>query len=200
MSDAVFAPLEAELSAAQRVAVAYAPRSARGHWIALLAFDNRLARAALGATEPMLGQLRLAWWRDRFREPATAWPEGEPLLAALTAFDAERPALEALVDAWEALVGMDRDAGAMDRLAEARSGALFALARTLGGAGDESTLRALARRWTFAEHGGINVPAEPTAARFTPAMRPLAILAELSSRPAGLRRFLRIIRLGTLGR
>ena len=41
-------------------------------------------------------QLRLAWWRDRLREPAADRPLGEPLLAILNAWDSETAALIAL--------------------------------------------------------------------------------------------------------
>src|SRR5690349_15922803 len=104
MENAVSA-LVGELSPPLRLAIAYAPRPARAAWTALLVLDQRLRRAALGASEPLLGQVRLAWWRDRFRSPASEWPEGEPLLAALAGFDRERVALEALVDGWERVLG-----------------------------------------------------------------------------------------------
>jgi phytoene synthase len=58
-----------------------------------------------GTREPVLAQLRLAWWRDRLAEPAENWPRGEPLLAALTCWQGRHGALAGLVDGWEALLG-----------------------------------------------------------------------------------------------
>ena len=51
----------------------------------------------------MLAQIRLAWWREMFGRPASDWPAGEPLLAQLAAWDAERAGLAALADGWEAM-------------------------------------------------------------------------------------------------
>ena len=207
MTDAVFALLAAELSTADRLAIAYAPRDARSLWIALLALDRRLGRAALHASEPMLGQLRLAWWRDRFRSPASAWPAGEPLLAALTPFDAERGALEALVDAWEALIGGTPEPSALAALGGARAGALLALARVLGCDAPPTAIQALARRWTLGELAR-DAPGDrsPGSSGLPRAMHPLAILAELAADRGAqglgqrMRGLLRIIRLGMTGR
>ena len=181
-----------ELTAPDRLAVVYAPRPAKAAWTALLALDERLARAALGAREPMLAQLRLAWWRDRFREPASSWPEGEPLLALLRAWDGERPALEALVDGWERTVG-DPDAADRSALAHARIEAILALARLIGANDDPARVAAAARRWATGE----NAPAIPLGR----ALRPLTILAALAGEERrGLRGWLRVVRLGMLGR
>ena len=207
MTDAVPALLEAELSAPDRLAMAYAPHESRTPWTALLALDRRLGRAALHASEPVLGQVRLAWWRDRFRSPAAAWPAGEPLLEALAPFDAERGALEALVDAWEGLIGGTPEASALAALAGARAAALLALARVLGCDAPPAAVQALAHRWTLGELGrdalGDRPPIPPGLPR---AMRPLVIVVEFAadrgarSLRQGVRGLLRIIRLGMTGR
>jgi len=207
VTDAVPALLATELSAPDRLALAYAPRETRGRWTALLALDRRLGRAALHASEPMLGQLRLAWWRDRFRSPASAWPAGEPLLAALAPFDAERGALETLVDAWEALIGGAPEASAVAALSRARAAALLALARVLACDAPPTAVEALAHRWTLGELApdalDDRVPVPPGLPR---AMRPLPILAELAADRGAqglrerMRGLLRIIRLGMTGR
>jgi len=46
-----------------RLALAYAPQSTRLPLLALLALDMRLAGIVRNSREPMLAQLRLAWWR-----------------------------------------------------------------------------------------------------------------------------------------
>ena len=173
----------------------------------MLALDRRLARAALHAREPMLGQLRLAWWRDRFRSPASAWPASEPLLAALGPFDPERRALEALVDAWEALVGDTPEPSALAGLGGARAGALLALARVLGCEAPPAAIEALARRWTLGELAP-DAPGDrsPVPSGLPRAMRPLAIMAELAGERHAMtphermRGLLRIMRLGMTGR
>ena len=204
MTEAVATSLESELPPPLRVAIAYAPRAARGPWSALLGLDRRLARAALGSSEPLLGQMRLAWWRDRFATPAQAWPRGEPLLAALAAFDDEREALSALVDAWEALIGGERDARSLAALGAARAEAIIALVGIVGATPRPGVVEALAQAWTHNELGHASARvADAVRGRLPRIIRPLAIVAELASAPAGQsgwRQSLRIIRLGTLGR
>lgn len=182
------------LDPVERLAVAYAPAAVRAAWRGFLAFDRRLADAAREGRDPIMIQLRLAWWRDRMAEPATRWPAGEPLLALLAAWDPERAALSAMVDGWEARnVGSDGGAA----LHGARIGALEALAR-MGGARDEAALadvrRAAAEWLDRAGDGAIRLPR---------AMRPLAVLRGMALRGDDgppLRRFMALLRLGVLGR
>ena len=196
-----------ELPPPQRLAVAYAPRTARMAWTALLVLDQRLRRAALGASEPLLGQIRLAWWRDRVRLPASEWPAGEPLLSALKGFERERGALEVLVDGWEQLLG-EADAAALANLAEARAQAVVALARILGCEDALDDVIAAARAWSRHDLEGnlSEVPGAVSgsrAVRLPRPLRPLAILAGLAAQDDGahgVRGFLRIVRLGLLGR
>ena len=188
------AGLSAELPPLLRLAVAYAPGPARPAWTALALFDHRLSRAVAGASSPLIGQLKLAWWRDRMRESASRWPEGEPLLAALAPFDSERAALEALVDAWEGLIDEHEEADALERLGNARAGAVAALARVLDCPADRSAIATLARRWTMPD------AARSESAHVPRALRPLLILANAPPSGAGLAAMLRIVRLGMFGR
>ena len=187
--------LLAELPPPLRLAVAYAPARVRKAWTALLLLDHRLARAVAGASEPLLAQLKLAWWRDRMRTAASQWPEGEPLLAALASFDGERAALEGLIDAWEGLIGDEAGEDETARLVKARASAVAAVARLSGCPVDENALELLARRWTVPDIS------QPQAVRLPRALRPLVILANLPrSSDAGPLALLRIVRLGLLGR
>ena len=157
MQSAKTAGLSAELPPLLRLAVAYAPAPARPAWVALVLFDHRLSRAVAGASSPLIGQLKLAWWRDRMRESASHWPGREPLLAALAPFDPERVTLEALVDAWEGLIDDEAREDARARLAQARAGAVAALARTLDCPADPNAIATLAvhvSRRVTGERGG----------------------------------------------
>jgi phytoene synthase len=80
-----------QLAPLERFAVAYAPAAARAAWIGLFAFEQRLADTAKPGRDALMIQLRLAWWRDRMAQEAALWPRGEPLLAGLQVWDAERP-------------------------------------------------------------------------------------------------------------
>ena len=188
------AGLSAGLPPLLRLAVSYAPAQARPAWTALVVFDQRLSRAVAGASSPLIGQLKLAWWRDRMRESASRWPAGEPLLAALATFESERDALEALVDAWEGFIGEEGEAGALERLGDARGGAVAALARTLDCAADPDAIATLARRWTMP------AAAPSVAVRLPRALRPLLILANAPPSGTGLAAMLLTVRLGMFGR
>ncbi|WP_137869932.1 hypothetical protein [Sphingopyxis sp. 2PD] len=89
-----------------RVMVAV-PRERRAAMAALWDFAERLTNLLIGAREPLIGQIKLAWWRDMAamlaRDPDSL-PKGEPLLAALTATWARQGGLDTLVDAAEAML------------------------------------------------------------------------------------------------
>lgn len=89
-----------------RVMVAV-PRERRAAMAALWAFAERLTNLLIDAREPLIGQIKLAWWRDMAamlaRDPDSL-PKGEPLLAELTATWARQGGLDTLVDAAEAML------------------------------------------------------------------------------------------------
>ncbi|WP_293697437.1 MULTISPECIES: hypothetical protein [unclassified Sphingopyxis] len=89
-----------------RVMVAV-PRGRRAAIATLWAFAERLTRLLIDAREPLIGQIKLAWWRDMVamlaRDP-DGLPKGEPLLAELTATWAGQGGLDTLVDAAEAML------------------------------------------------------------------------------------------------
>ena len=92
--------LAEQLPPPQRLALSYAPPSARCPTLALLALDTRLAGLLRRRGEPVLAQVRLAWWRDILAAEPGGWPEGEPVLALLRSWREPAP-LVALVDGWE---------------------------------------------------------------------------------------------------
>lgn len=100
-----FADLVADLPLERRLALAYAPTRSRPTTLALFALDGALGRVVRSTRETMLGQLRLAWWREALARPIDRQPQGEPVLEALRVFGDLRAGLECLVDGWEALLG-----------------------------------------------------------------------------------------------
>ena len=165
----------------------------RGHWLTLLALDARLAGVVRGAREPMLAQLRLAWWRDRLAGDPASWPKGEPLLARLRGWGAQAAALVPLVDGWEALLGdAPLGADALRGFAEGRAAAAGALAVAI--AADEAQARTNAHRWALADLAlHLDDPEERSTAmellghaapalRLSRPLRPLALLRGLSER------------------
>ena len=89
----------------QRLALSYAPASASLPTLALLALDVRLAGIVRAASEPMLAQLRLAWWRELLAAHLSARPTGEPLLEILPSWEGDFDTLAGLVNGWEEMTG-----------------------------------------------------------------------------------------------
>lgn len=97
----------------QELALAYTPVALRQRLAAALALDRRLAQIVSKTTEPMLGQMRLAWWRDILNAPKSDRPSGDAVLDALSVqWEGREEALVQLVNGWEMLVAeeeMTRD-------------------------------------------------------------------------------------------
>ncbi|MEO5587111.1 MAG: hypothetical protein ABIQ81_05405 [Novosphingobium sp.] len=205
------------LPAVQRLALAYAPSAARGAWLGLLALDTRLAQLVRETSEPMLGQIRLAWWRERLQESPADRPRGEPLLALLGQHGA---AFSPLVDGWEELLGeAPLPCASIAGFAMGRAEALAGLATTLGHGESAVETARLGRSWALAdlalnlshpeerEHAVTLLQAdEPQPGRLPRALRPLVVLHGLAFRALrrdgsdeGVRGFLAAMRLGILG-
>lgn len=108
---------------------AYAGRDAVRHRL-LWTLDARLARLVASTTEPMIGQIRLAWWNDALTDESGAKGRGEPLVDAMRDAQLTPPAgLNDWLDGWEAMIG-DTD---LVGYAVGRGGGLF---RSLAGEGD----------------------------------------------------------------
>ena len=111
-----------------RLALAYAPKHARAAWELVLRFDIRLAGIVGTTSEPLIGQMKLAWWRDALGTKPSLRPKGEPLLAELSKIGVHEldRAVESLVNAWEPLVVADEwDLPLIQRFARERGSAVF---------------------------------------------------------------------------
>ncbi|MFZ5783064.1 MAG: squalene/phytoene synthase family protein [Pseudomonadota bacterium] len=62
----------------------FAPEPARSGVLALLAFDHELGRTSVVTREPMLGRIRLEWWREAVNEMAGGGrPRAQPVVESL---------------------------------------------------------------------------------------------------------------------
>lgn len=61
----------------------FAPEEKRGHLHALHAFNYEIARVRESVREPMLGEIRLQWWRDALQGEARGDVRANPVAAAL---------------------------------------------------------------------------------------------------------------------
>ena len=86
--------------------IAYAPQGLQDRLSWLIALDQRLLSVLQRASEPMIAQLRLSWWRDALNSPPENRPKGEPLLAKLEPIDPDSCLAGVgldLVDAYEVM-------------------------------------------------------------------------------------------------
>lgn len=121
-------PLD-DLPLARRLALAYAPAMVRAQALSVLALDQRLSQIVHSSSEPMLAQIKLAWWRERLLEGPELWPQGEPLLAHLRSWRGATARLAELVDGWECLLADDLAEEVLHEYAQGRASAWQALAR-----------------------------------------------------------------------
>lgn len=76
----------------------------RADVIAIYAYDHELARAPKVASNPLLGEIRLAWWREVLDEIYEArhvrhHPTAQALAEVVARHNLPRPPLEAMIDA-----------------------------------------------------------------------------------------------------
>src|SRR3546814_7792176 len=83
----------------------FAPEAQREHLFALYAFNHEVAKTAEVVSEPMIGRIRLQWWReclDGIYDGAARQHEVvQPLAEAIAARQLPRALLEAIIDARE---------------------------------------------------------------------------------------------------
>jgi len=113
------------------LAVSYAPVGSRAALDALFALDTALGNVLRTTREPLVGQMRLAWWREALQGLDASGAPAEPVLRSLTAavlpLGIAGGTLSEMVEAWEPLLG-DIGTGAIHDHARLRGRALFAIA------------------------------------------------------------------------
>ena len=150
------------LPAEAGLALAWSPAKVRAPLSTFLQLDRRLARIVARTSEPMLGQMRLAWWRDALRQPSEARPLGDAVLDAVGRdWRGGEPALIALVDGWEVLIGAERLGRVEAESFAAGRAAPFAAMLGERSAADRARTGQAARLWALADAvTGISDPDE----------------------------------------
>jgi phytoene synthase len=135
----------------------FAPAARREALFALYAFNGEVARTREQVSEPMLGLIRLQWWRDA----VAAIYDGKPpkhdvaqaLSAAVAAGGLERAEIDRLIDSREGDLDDDppADLAALEDYAEATSATLVRLAVGVlgGGAGARQAARHVGIAWAL---------------------------------------------------
>jgi len=123
----------------------------REHLFALYAFNHEIAKVAEVVSEPMLGQIRLQWWRDAIEECFAGTPRRHQVVRALAdairAGNLPRDPFDAAIDAREADL-RPPELAAMEQLvayARGTSGSISRLAAIAAGASAQEDLTAAER-------------------------------------------------------
>jgi phytoene synthase len=127
----------------------FAPAETREHLFALYAFNLEVARIPELIHEPMMGQIRLQWWRERLGEIYAGTPRDgaetpQALAKAIAAGDLPRESFETILEAREQDLDPTppADIAAFQAYAQATAGELTMLAARVLGAADAPTLAA----------------------------------------------------------
>ena len=130
----------------------FAAQDKRGGLIGLYALDLELSRIAAQVSQPLLGEMRLAWWREEVEAQRTS----HPALAALVesgALGVMRPFVERLIEAHHADLDPDPfadEAALMHWLDETCGSVMAAAAAWLAHTVEERATRNTARAWGLA--------------------------------------------------
>lgn len=183
------------------LAVTYALPALRPGLTALFALDEKFGEIVATTTEPMIGLMRLAWWREALEKLGAAPIAGEPLLqqlAGITSKGVSPASLAAIEDGWTAMLDGEMDDEAIARHGRVRGGSLFRAAADWLGAADAG-IAAAGAGWALADLGHrhsdprVRETARAQARaqlaplkgrRWSRAALPLAALATLAARDA----------------
>ena len=163
----------------------YWPVALRPAFDVLLGIDDAMGRVVATSTQPALGAIRLAWWRDALNRLDQAPPPAEPMLK--TAAEELLPrgvsgaALGRIAEGWGALFDEVHDLAAI----AARGVSLFAAGAILLGA-EDARLAVAGRYFALADvtrRRLAPLPGVPVERlRFARSLRPLTALACLAAR------------------
>lgn len=177
----------------------YVPDEARGGWLAVLAFASEVIGAPGRVSNPMLGQIRLAWWREALDEifgsaPVREHPVVRSMAITLRADEAMKPLLLRTIDGMDAFLTTGTDSSVEEALASRRP-VYGALADALGritevpSGGDGLALHALSRSAPDPDALPGEDGVEPPARRFSRALgRDPSLEAELAKAVSGYRK------------
>nr|WP_243446053.1 squalene/phytoene synthase family protein [Polymorphobacter fuscus] len=157
------------------LSILYAPEPVRPALFALHGLDLEMAHVVAGTTDPMIGAIRLAWWREALEGLDDGVVPAQPLLQLTASAVLPRgiggKALATIEDRWLEMI----DSAAVPAAHVAGGAALFGWAATLLG-GDPALGARLGTAWTLGDDSALpRVPA---------LLRPLLGLARLSARDA----------------
>jgi phytoene synthase len=124
----------------------FAPAQVRPYLFALYAFNHEVAKVAESVREPMLGAIRLEWWRETVESAAAGRPRNHDVAHGLASLFAAHPLalgdFEAVIAArtFDSSAEHFADFAALENYIDATGGGVMRLAVKLLG-GDPATVR-----------------------------------------------------------
>lgn len=182
------------------LALSYVPARRRPAMEALWRLDLALGQALAGGREPLISQIKLAWWREALEKldhgPAPSEPVLQGLAAHVLPAGVSGAELAAMEEGWAVLLSSEPlTAAELQTYATARGGLLFRYSAALlrshimppAGAGEAWALVDLARH--SAEPADVEAAVDAarqhgSRARWPARLRPLGMLAVLARRDA----------------
>ena len=217
-----------DLDRDRTLALSYVPARRRAAVGALWRLDAAMGQALAGGREPLISQIKLAWWREALEKLDTARAPAEPVLQAVAEHvlpggigGAELARME---QGWSVLLAQQPlTAEELALYAATRGGLLFRYTASLLGQAGEAGIDRAGEVWALADlarhsadaQDADNAIAEARArdwrVRWPAALRPLGMLAALGARDAeegrprweeqgAPRRMLRMLRMRLTGR
>ncbi|MXO64418.1 hypothetical protein GRI91_01420 [Altererythrobacter endophyticus] len=203
----------------ERLALAYGSAKGRDVLLPIFACDARLSQIVRQKREPVLAQMRLAWWREMLEKPADQLPKGDAVLDALSHWP-ERGQLASLVSGWEMLLQEELDAAAIEAFVDGRANAVRLAALQID-SGNNADVQTAAQYWALGDLAANLGPSDErervrrqaddlprNIARLPRSLRPVFILGKLGQRAldadgapllSGPKSMLTIARLGIAG-
>lgn len=136
----------------------FAPAAKQPHLWALLAFNQEVAKTRESVSEPMIGEIRLQWWREALAGISAGTPREHPVvqgLQAIPAFARIRPLLDTVIDGRAQDLEMEAETGfsTLEQYADMVGGALheaaaLVLAESLSDH-DRSLVRSSGKAWAM---------------------------------------------------
>jgi 15-cis-phytoene synthase len=193
------------LDPAKKLALAYARPEIREVLAIMLKLDMRLGRVLQQSTEPLIAQMRVAWWRDAFGKPTDQWPKGEPLFQDIKMLSPSfssgilANAMLNIIEAWGTLLAHEEwtDSVLQDYARYKSAGIFISFATLLGdNFADAESLAKLGMRWAIIDllqycgsHEQVEnvrsaIP-EVVPMLLRPQLKPLSMLALSAEQPSG---------------
>jgi len=188
------------LDADRILALSYVPAARRAAVEALWQLDAAMGRVLAGGREPLLSQIKLAWWRDSLARLDQGPAPGEPLLQAVAEEVLPKglsgAELGAIEEGWAILLSeAPLSADELAAYARARGGLLFRYSSRLLGHVLSPELERGGEAWALADLARHSNAADTRAAleaalalppdrRWPVPLRPLGMLAKLARRDA----------------